>query len=432
MYFIRIRDARFLENSVEVFNRVFSRANSAQKFAAFVIALLLSGLAFSAPAHDEHKHDGGMAPGKSGNTVELGTSAAVDGHGVLWIVSKEADQSGDYVVLQASRDQGQTWSAPRRLQHEPETAISAEGENRPKLAFGSKSEIYVTYTKPLAKPYTADIRFIRSIDNGQTFLPPVTVHANRDVITHRFESMIVDKSGRIYVAWIDKRDLEAAAKRKEKYAGAALYYAVSDDSGATFKGDYKVAEHSCECCRIALALNAEGKPVALWRHVFEPNARDHAIIALTADGKLAPLVRATFDDWRVDACPHHGPSLAYAADGTRHQTWFNVKGNDGGVFYASADAAGLLRKPMQLGSAQATHADVAVQGQTVVVVWKQFDGKSTSILAKLSSDAGLTWRDKELARTQGNSDQPHLVVVDAGPLLIWRTQNEGVQTVAAK
>lgn len=410
---------------------VFNRRNIAQKIAALVIAVL-SGVTFSASAHDSRKHGGGMAPGKSDKAGELGTSAAIDSHGTLWIVGKEADKSGDYVVLQASRDRGQTWSAPRRLQREPETAISADGENRPKLAFGSGGELYVTYTKPLAKPYTADIRFIRSIDGGQTFSPPITVHANRDVITHRFESMIVDKSGRIYVAWIDKRDLEAATARKEKYAGAALYYAVSDDSGATFKGDYKVAEHSCECCRIALALNAEGKPVALWRHVFEPNARDHAIIELAADGKLAPLTRATFDDWRVDACPHHGPSLAFAADGTRHQTWFNVKGNDGGVFYGAADASGLLRKPMRLGSAQAAHADVAVQGQTVVLAWKQFDGKSTSILAKLSSDGGLTWRDKTLAQTQGNSDQPRLLVSETGALLIWRTQNEGVQVVAAK
>lgn len=59
---------------------------------------------------------------------------------------------------------------------------------------------------------------------ADVFSPLITVHSNRDEITHRFESMIVDTSGRIFIAWIDKRDAEAARAKKEKYAGAAIYY----------------------------------------------------------------------------------------------------------------------------------------------------------------------------------------------------------------
>jgi hypothetical protein len=393
---------------------------------AVLCFVTFSGLALDVSAQAEHHHH--MATGK---LKELGTGAAVDASGNLWIASKETDGTAQYVVLQMSQDGGKTWSVPKRIQHEPE-AISAEGENRPKVAFGAKGELYVTYTKPLAKPYTGEIRFVRSLDGAQTFSPPMTVHANRDEITHRFESIIVDRSGRIYVAWVDKRDVEAAIARKEKYAGAALYYAVSDDGGASFKGDYKVADHVCECCRIALALKPDGKPVALWRHVFEPNVRDHALAELTPNGKVAPPVRATFDNWRVDACPHHGPSLAYAEDGTRHQVWFNVKDDEGGVFYASTTPSGNLSTSVKLGSAQAEHADVMVDGKNVVLAWKQFDGKSTAIFGKVSDDGGLTWRDKELARTEKESDQPHLLKTPSGIVLVWRTQNEGVLIVPAR
>lgn len=364
--------------------------------------------------------------------MELGTSAAVDAEGRLWIASKEAgsgEQKGDYVVLQMSRDMGKSWTAPRRIQALPE-AISADGENRPKLAFGAKGEIYVAYTKPLAKPYTGEIRFVRSVDGGLSFSAPQTVHANRDQITHRFESMIVDQTGRIYIAWIDKRDAELARARKQAYQGAAIYYAVSEDAGVSFRGDYRLAEHSCECCRIALALNPQGHPMALWRHVFEPNARDHALAELTADGEPQSLTRASFDDWRVDACPHHGPSLAYALDGTRHQTWFNVKGEEGGVFYAAVTAAGVSGKPLRLGNAQAEHADVMVSGRTVVLVWKQFNGTVTSIMGKVSGDGGLTWQERDLARTAGNSDQPHLLHTPTGIALLWRTQQDGVQIIS--
>ncbi len=385
-----------------------------------VCAVLALGMA-AAGANAQHHH------GAHGATAELGTSAAVDAQGRLWIAGKESDAGGQYVVLQTSSDMGKSWSAPRRIRQQPEP-VSADGENRPKIAFGGKGEIYVSYTRPLAKPYTGEIRFTRSLNGGKSFSSPLTVHANRDVITHRFESMIVDAEGRIYIAWIDKRDMQAATARKQKYRGAALYYAVSDDGGASFRGDYKIADHSCECCRIALALNPQGRPVAMWRHVFEPNVRDHALVELTPDGKPGKPVRASFDDWRIDACPHQGPGLAFSADGRRHQVWFSGR-DDGGVFYAAADAGGAPGVPQRLGSAQAAHADVAVHGTDVALAWKQFDGTSTAIIGRMSQDGGRSWRERELARTVGASDQPRLLATPAGIVLVWRTANEGVWTV---
>jgi hypothetical protein len=378
-----------------------------------------------APAQ-EHEHHHAMQ-----KETSLGTSAAFDAQGRLWTARTEpAGQQGQgsFVVLQVSGDMGKTWSAPKRVQQAPET-IEAAGESRPKLAFGSKGQVYVTYTHPLGKPYSGEVRFARSTDGGQTFSQPVTVHKNRDLITHRFDSLIVDRDGRLYVAWIDKRDAEAAKARKQAYAGAAVYYAVSDDGGASFKGDYKLSDHSCECCRISLALDPAGTPVALWRAVFDENIRDHAIARLSADGAPAHMERATFDDWHIDACPHHGPALAFAPDGTRHQVWFDLKGDDGGVFYASATPAGKLGTPIRLGSDQAEHADVAVSGANVALAWKQFDGTATAIMLKLSTDGGKHWREQAVAHTAGNSDHPHLLRAPAGIVLVWRTQDQGVLTI---
>lgn len=393
--------------------------------AAALCLLAFTAFTFEAAAQHAHAHQNG--PATSGKSLELGTSAAADKEGRLWAVTKEVADGQQFVVLQTSVDMGKTWSSPRRIQQKP---VAARGEERPKIAFGSKGEIYIAYTKPVAKPHIGEIRFMRSLDGGRTFSKPVTVHANRDVITHAFGSMIVDRAGRIYIAWIDGRGLEEAKARREPYSGSALYYAVSTDGGATFKGDYKVADHTCECCRISLALNAQGNPVAMWRHIFAPNIRDHALAELTPSGKLQPVARATFDDWRIDACPHHGPSVAYGPDGSRHQVWFNGKdGDDGGVYYAAATAAGTSGKPVSLGTAQASHADVAVQGQHVAVVWKQFDGQSTAILARLSDDGGASWYEKELARTSSDSDRPYLITSPSGAVLVWRTQNEGIRAI---
>jgi hypothetical protein len=363
--------------------------------------------------------------------VELGTSAAVDQHGRFWVISKEpiGNDNRGFITLKSSKDMGKTWTAPKRTQLDPE-AISADGENRPKLSIGKDDEIYISYTKPLTKPYTGEIRFIRSTDSGQTFSKPITVHANKDEITHRFESMIVDMDGNIYIAWIDKRDVEAAQVLHEKYRGAAIYYAVSKNKGASFDGDFKISDHSCECCRIALSLNENGKPVAMWRQIFEPNIRDHAVSILTIDGNLDPLTRVTFDNWKVDACPHHGPSLAFSSDGIRHQTWFNVKDDEGGIFYAATNADGTLGIPVKLGSAQAAHSEVLLSEQVIAIVWKEFGGKLTTIVGKISYDAGVNWKVINLVRTQGNSDQPHLYKTQKSIALLWRTQNEGVNIIS--
>lgn len=391
------------------------------------LSAALCVMAFTAAAAEVNAgHNHGSSP--VGKSLELGTSAAIDREGRLWAVTKNVVDGKQFVVLQNSTDMGQTWSLGKQVQQSAEP-VAANGEARPKIAFGNKGEVYISYSKPVAKPHVGDIRFVRSLDGGQTFSEPVNVHKNRDRITHSFESMIVDRVGRIYIAWIDGRGAQAAKSRGEMYAGSAVYYAVSTDGGATFNGDYKVADHSCECCRIGLALNPQGNPVALWRHIFDSNTRDHALAELTPNGKLSPVARVTFDDWRIDACPHHGPSVAYAPDGTRHQVWFNGKDDGGGIFYAATTRSGALEVPVLLGSAQASHADVAVQGRQVAVVWKQFDGKSTAIWSKLSDDGGASWRQAELARTSADSDQPHLITYSSGIVLIWRTQNEGVRAI---
>ncbi|MFP5389973.1 MAG: sialidase family protein [Gammaproteobacteria bacterium] len=375
-----------------------------------------AAMALGRTAHGaDHAH---MAAPKNA----LGTSAAFDAQGRLWTASVEADN----IVLRSTSDAGKTWSAPVAVLHAP-APIEAAGESRPKIAFGPQGDLYLTYTRPLAKPYTGDIRFVRSQDGGRSFSEPVTVQRDRGVITHRFDSLLVDRQGRIHVAWVDKRDGEAARAAGRSYRGAAIYYAVSSDRGASFGTDVKLAEHSCECCRIALALDGGGNVVGLWRHVFEPNIRDHALAVLKPGGPAAPQ-RVSFENWHIDACPHHGPSLAFDGRGRRHQVWFNAASDEGGLFYASA-AGGDKPKPQRIGGPLAEHGEVAVAGDLVAIVWKEFDGSATRIKARVSSNAGRTWSEADVAATQGASDHPHLVTRGGEAWLVWRTADDGTRVV---
>lgn len=401
-------------------------------------AVLLSAAGFLAvivPLHEvhaQHHHSAASAA----KPAELGASAAFDPQGRLWVVGKEASDDGTpFVTLRHSDDTGKTWSGTNRIAQD---RITARGEERPKIAFGPNRELYIVYTRPAVgfrNPHVGDVRFLRSLDEGKTFSESLTVHVNRDAIVHAFGSLIVDAKGNIFAVWIDGRNKENKADKgnagagQKPYAGSALYYAVSTDGGKSFRGDYKIADHSCECCQLSLSLNEKGRPVVMWRHIFDPNIRDHALAELAPDGGPGQVRRVSFDNWRVDACPHHGPSIAFAPDGTRHQAWFNMKKGEGGIFYASADAGGRLSEPVRLGSDQAKQPEVAVDGKRLAVAWKQFDGSSTALMASVSTDGGSSWNERELARTENDSGRPQWLHAASGLAVAWNTQEEGMRVI---
>ncbi|MBV6325474.1 sialidase family protein [Duganella violaceipulchra] len=392
---------------------------------AVVFTALLVMAAGSQAGEQEHVHGEGTDtapvahPTSHKMRAQLGSSAAFDSHGVLWMVGRDSSDLGGYLVLQKSADDGKTWGSKSRISSEP---VVASGDERPRVNFGWHDEIYVTYSRPLEKPYTSEVRFIRSDDGGAHFSAPLTVHRDKQVITHGFASTEVDSEGIIYVTWVDKRDQQDAKDSGAAYPGAAQYYAVSKDGGRSFSGDYKISDHTCECCRSSIAVNQRGRPALLWRHIFAPNIRDHAIVELTQDGKLGQLERASFDNWAIDACPHQGPSLAFGPDGRRHQTWYSGGTDNGGLYYASQNRDGNLGVPMRLGTDQAGYADVAVSESQVEVVWKEFDGVTTHVNGMSSQDAGLTWKTCVLASTTGASDQPRLATKGRRIFLVWRTE----------
>jgi hypothetical protein len=358
----------------------------------------------------------------------IGTAFAPDGS--LWWVGLNADNQ--LTIQSAPAGSPLQWSVPRVIDTGGD-AISADGENHPKLLFGPNNTVLIAYTKPLPN-FAGFVRMLRSTDGGKTFAPPFTVHADRQEITHRFESIGFDAKGVLHALWIDKRDLEVAPKLGDKssYRGAAIYRASSTDGGASFGPDTKVADHSCECCRIALAQGSDGVLNAMWRHVYEPDVRDHAFAALgsTPAASPAPIVRATFDEWHVNGCPHHGPGLAAAADGGFHTVWFGIRQQDGdaasGVRYArlKADGSPDAQTVRRLPDDRAEHAGVMAHGQRVAVVWRSSDGMVSTLKAWLSTDGGKTFTERKLAQIQGDNDFARPVQMGARMAVVWRNPKE--------
>ena len=354
----------------------------------------------------------------------LTVTANLDEKGRLWLAAIR----DKHVYVSYSDDHGVTQSAPVKVNAEPES-ILGDGENRPKIIV-RKGVVYVSYTQGLAKPMSGDIRFSRSTDGGKSFSAPITVNDNREIISHRFDSMAVNGKGHVYIAWLDKREQSAAEKKGEKYNGSAIYYATSENGGISFRRNVKIADHVCECCRTAMAIDADDYPVVVWRHIYGTNIRDHALVKL--DGKMAPA-RLSHENWNTASCPHHGPSLSIAADGSYHAAWFNNAPERHGLFYAhSTDRGKTFSAPLNFGNfdAQAARPYVLSLGSRVYLVWKEFDGEDTGIFGMHSSDGGKSWSAPEkLAGTPDVSDWPMLVSENNRVYLSWNTKNEGYRLI---
>ena len=356
----------------------------------------------------------------------LAVASSFDANGRLWLASIK----DGHVMVSHSDDKGATKSAPVVVNPESEF-VSAEGENRPKILVAGNGNIYVSYTSALETPFSGNVRFSRSVDGGKSFSAPITVNDNLELFTHRFDSMGVNERGQIYIAWLDKRDASAANKKGEKYSGITVYYAISDDEGKSFQANLKAADHVCECCRIAMAIDTDGTPVIAWRNIFGKNVRDHAMMRL--DGKSQPM-RLSHDNWEIDACPHHGPSASIARDGVYHFVWFDNAPEKKGLFYVhSTDQGKSFSTPLNFGNfkAQASHPYVLSMGKRVFIAWKEFDGETTSIQLIYSSDGGKQWStSRKIASTSNTSDHPLLIGDGKNAYLSWNAVTEGYRLIA--
>ena len=368
----------------------------------------------------------GHAPGRVAARPALACSAAVAPDASLWLTG--LDEQGRLFVQQRSLEGALSQSrwTQRRVLDIGSDRVAADGESRPKIAFGPNGWVVIAWTQPLARPYTGEIRMIRSEDGGRSFSAPFTVHQDRQIITHRFESIAFDARGRLHVVWVDKRDAEAARKAGKPYVGAAIYRTLSDDGARSFGPDTLLAAHSCECCRIALAPAPDGGLVAMWRHVFDRNIRDHAF-AIVGDlsRPAGPPARATQDLWALDACPHHGPGLTPAQSGGFHAVWFGERQGLQQVRYGRLTESGVPSGAWRaLPDPGAEHADLASSGQRLAIVWRSFDGQATVLKAWISDDDGVNFVQRTLARSTQNTDHPRVLAHQGQLMALWRTSSE--------
>ena len=385
-----------------------------------VLALFFSLFCHAVYAHEAHTQY---------QANHLAISVAIDGQGQLW----RASVKQGHVWVDKSTNLGKTFSPPVKV-NTVAMKVAADGEARPKIAISPEGFVYLTWTESLKAPYAGYIWFARSTHQGKQFDNPIIVHQDHAEITHRFDALHVAPNGNITVTWVDKRDLLAAKAAGKPYDGAAIYYAVSTDKGASFQPEQKLADNSCECCRIATAHKPDGTVVAMWRHVFEGSERDHMIAEISSQKQKVTPHRATFGRWQIDGCPHHGAALASGGEGADwwgyHMAYFDGNDKAPGLYYSRMDGEAWVSSPAKKfgdNTKQAGHPAIISVGKQVWLVWREIKDSQYSIWGMQSDDDGKTWQPaKQLLSSPQKLDYPTLLVHQQRPYLACNGQQHGL------
>lgn len=329
-----------------------------------------------------------------------------------------------------SSDQGKTFSPSVKIA-EHGKSLDAGSDARPQILANPSGNIFLAYAFFKDSNWNAQINASRSIDGGKTFSAPESLV--KDGSSQRFPSALIRPDGSIFMSWIDKRLVAAAKQGGEKRLGGSIAYAFSQDGGKTFQAERIANESSCECCRIGASLDPKDQPVIVYRAIFPGGIRDQASQVISAKG--AESIRRVADDqWKTDACPHHGPSIAVSGSGKFHVVWYTQGAKRSGVFYANSSNQGATySKPIRVGAEGANVARpyLLSMGQEVWLVWKEFDGNKSSVYYQESKDDGNTWSaSKLLASTAGYSDHPLLLSRGNEVFLSWLTRDDGYQLIS--
>ncbi|WP_215394070.1 sialidase family protein [Polynucleobacter sp. TSB-Sco08W16] len=336
---------------------------------------------------------------------------------------------GGGVSVAQSTDLGKTFSTPVVVAQHGKS-LDAGADARPQILADASNNVFLAYAFFKDASWNAQINIARSIDGGKSFSTPKSLV--NDGSSQRFPSAVIRPDGSIFIAWIDKRLVADAKKVGQQRLGGSIAYAFSNDAGSTFSPEKIANETSCECCRIGASLDPQGGVGIIYRAIFPGGIRDHATQIINPAG-AEKIRRVSYDDWKTDACPHHGPTIAISNSGKIHVAWFTQGSARSGVFYASSINQGeTYSKPQRIGveNANVSRPYLLAIDQSVWLVWKEFDGEKTSVYLKQSLDDGKSWSaPKVISATTGYSDHPLLVSHGKEVYLSWLTREDGYQLI---
>jgi BNR repeat-like domain len=304
-------------------------------------------------------------------------SAPGGGFYVAWM-DHNANNQADVMLARFESD-GAALRAPVRVNQAAGVATAWRGD--PPSVAVTDHAVYVLWTARVESQGKSgtDLYCSVSHDQGKSFAVAVKVNDDKVPGAHGMHSLAVAGDGRIYVAWLDERNVQAPkpstqAGGHHMESNRELFVSDSNDGGKTFSANRKVAENACPCCKTALVVSPDGTLYASWRDVLPGDFR-HIAVASSNDNAAhfsAPVI-VSDDKWVLHGCPVSGPSLSVAANGTLKVVWF-AAGEAGapGLYVAETHDKGRTFSPRTLLTQETVKGTpaLATGNDRAVAIWQ--------------------------------------------------------------
>jgi hypothetical protein len=272
----------------------------------------------------------------------------------------------------------------------PDYRLSGDPSAPPVLVLQPHGVLVTLYNAAPPGQYDADVRMQRSADGGRTWSAPQAVHDDREIRSRSFFDAAVSGSGAVIVTWLDDRD----GRQGLRSATIGPDGAVSRNTTA----DPMV----CECCPTDVLAAGDAAWTA-YRDLEDGSIRDVALARSDGGTGFVRLGLVSADGWRLNGCPHSGPRLASAGDGTVWVVWFT--GAEPGIFVAGSTDGGRSFSPRQPVAVPAgevrrvANPDVAVLPDGRLIVVYEASGSGRHVVARVRH--GASWSEPRVIEAGG-------------------------------
>lgn len=275
---------------------------------------------------------------------------------------------------------GQRRGQPVRVNAKAGEATAWHGDP-PTLAVAPDGTIYIVWTARAAEKGHANTLYLSaSRDGGQSFAAPVKVNDDEKPCAHGMHSLAVASDGRVYVAWLDERNVAPPppappnSGHAQKESNSEVFFAASSDGGRTFSANRRIASEVCPCCKTSLAVGADGRVYASWRQVL-PGEFRHIAVASSTDGgeTFSQPVVVSDDKWQIAGCPVSGAALFAATDGALHVLWYTAgEAGTPGLYRTESRDGGRTFAPREaLARSSGRGTPVLLAGERLAAVWEE-------------------------------------------------------------
>ncbi|MCK4574901.1 T9SS type A sorting domain-containing protein [candidate division WOR-3 bacterium] len=254
----------------------------------------------------------------------------------------------------------------------------------PTIAVGNDGTIYVSWDGEPSPFSYKQVFFSRSTDGGLTFTPDVLVNDTAGGIKnhpHRNPSMAVDSAGVIYIAYDDGRNGPG---------NYDIYFSKSTDGGFTFPNDVLVNDTIGDILndtRPALALSKDSDIYISWNKAF-----DWLYVSKSTDGGISFSPDVQVNDTVAESWQN---SIDVDSRGYVHVTWRDGRDGNANIYYSRSINGGLTFSPnIRVNDAahepepQAYPSMCVDDSGMVYAVWQEGSGIHPDIYFTCTTDNG--------------------------------------------